>query len=144
MLESIAELWGELNRHHGSISRYFSNYFATRSFDERQRAFLEKADSGQLRVDVAHDSDTGLAIGYCISSINPNNVGEIDSIYIASAYRSKGIGDVLIRKALQWMDGNKVELKTVNVLPENERALAFYRRYGFFQRVMQLWQVRNL
>ncbi|MGE5405741.1 MAG: GNAT family N-acetyltransferase [Candidatus Saccharibacteria bacterium] len=143
MLDSIADLWEELNRHHGSISRYFANYFAARSFDERRNVFVEKAANGQLRVDVAHDSDTGIAIGYCISSINTDHVGEIDSIYVASAYRSKGIGDVLIRKALLWLDDNKVELKTVNVLPENERALAFYGRYGFFQRVMQLWQVRN-
>ena len=57
-----------------------------------------------MRVDVAMDIVTGQNVGYCVSSVDEERTGEIESIFVASDYRGLGIGDSLMKKALTWMD----------------------------------------
>jgi len=96
-----------------------------------------------MRVAVAVDGKTNQRIGYCVSSLDMDKTGEIDSIFVASAYRGKGVGDALIKDALAWMDGKGVETKTVAVGAGNEQAFGFYERYGFVPRKTVLEQAHS-
>jgi GNAT superfamily N-acetyltransferase len=67
-------------------------------------------------------------------------VGEIESIFVEAPYRSKGIGKALITRALAWMDSSGAIKKRVSVSDGNEGVWEFYRRFGFFPRMMVLEQ----
>ena len=100
-LDIIAPLWEKLNEHHRINSKFFSERFSQLTFYTRKKAFLEKARSGAIRIDLARDLDRNEHIGYYLSSITKENEGEIDSIYIEENYRRLGIGDCFMKKALE-------------------------------------------
>ncbi len=79
-------------------------------------------------------------MGYCISGINNERMGEIKSIFVSETYRRIGIGDVLMQKALDWLEKRGVE-KIVEVAAGNEKAWGFYAHYGFLPRKTMLKQV---
>ena len=68
------------------------------TFDQRQVVWLEKAKTGQLRIDLVKNKDSMDFVGYCVSTITNTGVGEIESIFIDRAYRKLGIGDYLMRR----------------------------------------------
>ena len=43
-------------------------------------------------------------IGYCISTINLELVGEIESLYLEKEYRNQGIGEELMNRALTYLN----------------------------------------
>ncbi|WP_324306404.1 GNAT family N-acetyltransferase [Methanoculleus sp.] len=42
---------------------------------------------------------TGIRVGYCITSISPEHVGKIESLFIGEAYRSRGNGTTFMNRA---------------------------------------------
>ena len=115
LLNSIRLLWEGLNQHHFDLSPHFKQYYAEMSFGKRKAALLKKTANGVLRVDVAMDIVTGQNVGYCVSSVDEERTGEIESIFVASNYRRLGIGDSLMKKALTWMDKKVAVAKIVEV-----------------------------
>jgi diamine N-acetyltransferase len=101
---------------------------------------VDKSRGGALRIDLARDRKTEEYIGYCVSTLTGEKLGEIESIYIEPPYRRSRIGDSLMQKALRWMDENQVKRKIVGVAEGNESVFAFYRRYGFYPRITVLEQ----
>lgn len=138
-IDIVAPLWEKLNEHHGSLSRYFAADYPARTWENRKKELLSEA--AELRVDLASDTDTGEFVGYCVSSVTTDRLGEIDSIFIEADYRHCGIGDVLMKKVLNWMDGLSVKKKIIQVADGNEEVHTFYRRYGFFPRSTILMQI---
>ena len=96
-----------------------------------------------MRIDIARDNETGENVGYCITTVSKDNLGEIDSIYIERGYRRRGIGDSLMKKALAWMDGLSIAKRVIAVASGNEEVIDFYRRFNFFPRTIILEQVEN-
>ena len=94
-----------------------------------------------MRIDLARDIKTDKLIGYCVSTVNQDKQGEIESIYIEKDYRRRGIGGNFMKKALAWMDGLSVTKRVIGVAAGNEEAFPFYARYGFYPRVTILKQV---
>jgi len=139
LLELIASLWTELNGHHQSISEHFSRAIAQRTFDARKEELIQKGRHGHLRVDLAQTL-AGKYIGYCVSSIDCNQTGEIDSIFVLPPFRNEGIGDILMRRAMTWMDGVGTVSRVVEVAWGNEQVWSFYQRYGFLPRSVRLVQ----
>ena len=45
-------------------------------------------------------------IGYCVTTAQGRE-GEIESIYVADAYRNQEIGTALMRNAIAWLDGDE-------------------------------------
>ena len=136
LLDSIEPLWRQLIQHHSELSPYFGQEIASRTFKERRAYLVSKSD--ELRVEVAKDQ--GELMGYCISTVDDAGVGEIDSMFVVEASRKEGVGDVLIRSALDWLDSNGVVSKVLTVAIGNERVYAFYERYDFFPRDVVLEQ----
>ncbi len=133
------ELWERLNKHHKERSPCFKGYYEAMTFAKRKAMFLQKATRGKMLVELAFDGDQ--RVGYCITSLDAEKTGEVESIYVLEEYRGRGIGDRLMRSALAWMQQNGAIKKTVIVAAGNEQAFSFYDRYGFHVRKTMLEQV---
>lgn len=138
LLPEIKPLWKCLNEHHAKVSPYFSEDFQAFTFEQRIRSLNKKYEGGQLRIDIAIHQK--IPIGYLISTINKEKDGEIESVFIQESFRGEAIGNELMKRALKWLDSEKVETKVVNVAVGNEAVYPFYARFGFFPRVTTLRQ----
>jgi ribosomal protein S18 acetylase RimI-like enzyme len=144
-IDLIKPLWEKLNEHHRKLSPDFSSHYETFTFEQRKGELLHKTKNGLMRIGLANDIDSGRYAGYCVSSLLKDlgrSVGEIESIYVDSAYRSGGVGDMLMRKTLEWMDSHGADSKKVSVGAGNEEVLPFYARYGFHVRTTTLEQIK--
>ena len=140
LLDTVGPLWEKLNAHHAERSPYFVFGHLQLTYAERKAYFQTLAQSAELRVDLAHDSETGHYVGYCVSAITAE-AGVVESIFTEADYRGQGIGDMLLQQALNWMDAYNVPIKRVNVAVGNEEAFGFYAQYGFRPRHTVLQQV---
>lgn len=78
------------------------------------------------QVFVAKENDA--VVGFCSVRIREDE-NHISSLYVAKSYQGKGCGKKLMQRAIDWFD-NKNEI-LVLVASYNERAIAFYRKFGF-------------
>lgn len=139
-IDLIKPLWDELRNYHGKLSTHFPERYIMVKFEDRREEILKKSKNGTLKIDLVEDKNTASYVGYCISSISEENVGEVDSIYLTEKYRSSGIGSTLMGRAINWMDEKGVETKKIVVAVGNEDLLSFYERYNFFPRHLILEQ----
>ena len=138
-IDIVASLWEKLNEHHGRLSQHFSFDYPGRTWDNRKQELLREA--ADLRVDLARDIDTGVLVGYCISSITTDRLGEVDSIFVESDYRRCAIGYRLLQYALNWMKELSVTRIIVQVLVGNEEAHPFYNKHGFLPRTTVMMRI---
>ncbi|HEX7468399.1 MAG TPA: GNAT family N-acetyltransferase [Methanobacterium sp.] len=96
-LDRIKDLWNKLRLQHQLNSKHFSRNYENIVFKVRKQQLLKKSEEWVFKVDLIFDHDH--IVGYCVSSVS-NDIGEIDSIYIEEKYRSVGIGDKLMKRAL--------------------------------------------
>jgi ribosomal protein S18 acetylase RimI-like enzyme len=141
LLDIIQPLWEGLNRHHEAVSPYFKEEFAVYSFKDRRRKLIQKYKGNKLHIDIAMSGNH--LVGYIISGITDNGIGEIESVYIEDGYRNQSIGDELMRQALAWLDKHHIQEKIIDVAVGNERVYKFYARFGFYPRVTRLKQRDN-
>lgn len=143
MLNDIKEMWEELNLYHCERSEHFKPHYRAMTFAKRKVVLLRKAECGEMRVDIALNEATGQKVGYIVSTVNCENVGEIQSIYVDAVYRRMGIGKTLMRNALSWMEEKAVAEKVVEVSVGNETAWGFYGQFGFKPRLTLLKYVKE-
>ena len=139
LLDAVGSLWEKLNKHHAERSPYFAAEHLQMTYAERKAYFQTLAQSAELRVDLAQDSEIGRYVGYCVSA-RTGEAGVVESIFIEADYRGQGIGDALMQHTLAWMDDHNVSIKRVVVAAGNEEAFGFYARYGFRPRHIVLQQ----
>lgn len=142
VLYLIQPLWGRLKDYHQNKSKYFADNYANKRFQDRINELTDDSKVG-MKINLVKDKDTGHYIGYCISTINKEMIGEIDSLYVEKEYRKQGIGSQLMERALEWLDKNKVKSKIIAVGDGNENVIDFYNHYGFQVRKIILEQVSN-
>lgn len=142
LLDEVAPLWSKLRDHHLHLSTHFAAEIEQIDFAERRRSFLTKAEEGDLRVDVARITPAGPLVAYCVTTVDRNRVGEIESIFVEEDYRGRGIGERLLRLALAWLDELEVERKILYVASGNEEVIGFYKRHGFLPQGVLLRQKR--
>lgn len=142
LLDIVQLLWEALNKHHQVNSTHFSDKFKNLTFDLRKKKFINDINT-ELRIDLVQDPEKQVFVGYCISTITIDLVGEIDSLYIEPAYRKLGIGDKLMSMSLEWLDSKNVRMKVIGVAEGNEQAFDFYKNYGFYERRTILEQVKK-
>jgi ribosomal protein S18 acetylase RimI-like enzyme len=142
LFDKIKLLWEELNEHHCQHSSNFKDHYTQMTFEKRKSDLLKKSLSNEMRVDLAVDEASKCLVGYCVSSLNGEKTGEIESIFVNVAYRGLGIGDSLIKNVLLWMDSEGATVKIVEVGYGNEQAFGFYARYGFLPKKTVLKQVK--
>jgi len=142
LLDLVQPLWEKLNQHHKTSSNYFSDRFKNFKYETRKDKFINGEKVG-LKVDLIKDKENVLYIGYCISTINKDLIGEIDSLFIEKEYRKYGLGDKLMNRSLKWFNSNQVKTKIIGVAEGNENVLEFYKRYGFYEKSIILEQINK-
>lgn len=135
-LARIKPLWKELNRIHLADSIYFKEHYAHFSFEERSGNWLRLPEEN-FHLLVAETEDL-IPIGYCISTIDANLKGEIDSLFVSAAFRKQGIGKVLMKKSMEWLQANQCNPIRLTVSYGHESILGFYQRMGFYSRLTVL------
>jgi len=131
-LDIIQLLWEKLHAHHLAVSKYFKDSRSTITFEMRKKQLIEKSFQGKVRIDLARDAATKEYIGYCVTSVDPEQQGEIESIYVEKDYRLSGIGDSLMTRALAWLETVTVKKTILGVAEGNEGVFAFYQRHNFY------------
>lgn len=142
LLDLVEPLWEKLKKHHEINSNYFSDNFRNLTFEIRKNKFINDKNL-RVKIDLIKDKEKDLYIGYCISTINKDLMGEIDSLFVDKEYRKYGLGDNLMNMALEWLSSNQVKTKIIGVAEGNENVLDFYKRYGFYKRKLILEQVNE-
>jgi ribosomal protein S18 acetylase RimI-like enzyme len=138
LLDQIQPLWEQLNQQHAAVSQYFADEFETNHFSERKAKLFKKYADGKLRVDLCQAPN--ILIGYLVSGITSDEVGEIESIFVAAGFRGQGVANELMNRALTWLDLQDVHTKVIAVAVGNERVYTFYERFGFYPRLVMLKQ----
>ena len=64
----------------------------------------------------------------CIASANP---GEIQRLYVDRDWHGKGVARVLMSASLEAIGSRGSDVAWLGVWERNERAIAFYRKFGF-------------
>ena len=93
-LAEIKLLWEELNGIHLNDSIYFKKHYTTYSFEKRNAGWL-KLPEKNFHLLIAETKDL-VTIGYCVSTINENGKGEINSLYVKPEFRQHGIGKTML------------------------------------------------
>lgn len=128
LLDDIRELWEELNQVHSEKSVDFKNHYLAFNFTARKESIMRHIKNGKLLIVVAYHDN--LKIGYCLSSV-VDEVGEIASLFVKSAYRKSAVGQKLMEQSLDWLRSNAAKQIIVKVSVGNEEAFGFYAKYGF-------------
>ncbi len=99
---------------------------------EYLRAWREQFEAGKANAIstawVARRED-GKMIGFATPFIEAGGIQRVGAIYVDKTWHGKGVGGALMKKVIDWHDSAKpIEL---HVAAYNERAKAFYRKWGF-------------
>ncbi len=70
-----------------------------------------------------------VAVGFVVASTEDSGRKFINSIYMEPNFQGKGLGTMLIKKALDWLGDE--EAIYLEVLSYNQNAINFYERFGF-------------
>jgi diamine N-acetyltransferase len=141
LLDEVRVLWEQLNQHHMNLSPYFKDCYRNMRFEDRKRGILQNADCGEVHVDLAIDNVTNERVGFCVTTIDRWHKGLIESIFVGVGYRNLGVGKVLMKAALSWLDSKGVRKRAVSVSVGNEQVFVFYSQFGFKPRRTVLEQV---
>ncbi len=139
LLDLIEPLWDKLNNHHMGNSNNFSHNYEKFTFELRKEKFYNK--DLKVNIDLIKDLDKKTYIGYCISTINLDLVGEVDSLYLEKEYRGQGIGEELMERALIYLNDNNSKKKIIGVAEGNEEVLNFYKKFKFYKRTIILEEI---
>lgn len=140
LLYLVEPLWKKLNKQHEKVSTCFQHRFRNMSFETRKNKFVSKSTRA-VNIDLIKKNE--LYIGYCVSTINEDEIGEIDSLFIDEKYRKWGLGDKLMTNGLKWLNSNNVKTKIISVAEGNEEVLEFYKKYNFYKRSIILQQTQQ-
>jgi len=139
-IDIVRPLWEKLRAYHSPLLAGFPGAKPPFNFEPRKQEILAKAEPGKIRVELVSAASDRSDIAYCISTVSKDGQGEIDSMFVEEAFRGRGIGSELVRRALAWLAGAGATSRVVTVAHANEEALAFYKRFGFEPRMILLQQ----
>lgn len=135
LLPKVEDLWYELKAHHEKIDPEFPD-MSTPTFEKRKEGFREKGK--EILVEWVQSKKGESSVGYCISILDKNDFGEIESLYVRVTFRGNGIGKELMERALLWLEQKKAKAVRLSVLSGNKEAIDFYSSFGFKPRVQEL------
>ena len=67
--------------------------------------------------------------GYMIATVHAPDDRELDWLMVDPAFHGRGIADRLMRAGMDWLGTDRP--MWLNVIQHNDRAIRFYRKYGF-------------
>ena len=98
--------------------------------DEIRARRLERLSDPNCAGWVALDNN-GNVVGMATPYVDDEGRQHVGSLYVDKAWHGKGVGGALMQKVIGWCNPAKpIEL---GVVTYNERAKAFYRKWGFVE-----------
>lgn len=85
---------------------------------------------GSIALNLLADLDAK-AVGMASASAPEDGTSELFSMWVAPAARGRGVGDALIREAMDWAGAHGARRIALDVRQANEPAIALYQRHGF-------------
>lgn len=140
ILELVKPMWDKLNNYHKENSINFKSHFESLSF-ERKVKRLEADSNLEIMVILVKNLSKDIYLGYSISIVTKDKVGEIDSIYVDQDYRKYGIGKRLMNESIAWLNSKDVNKKILYVANGNENVFDFYGKCGFYPKMILLEEI---
>jgi ribosomal protein S18 acetylase RimI-like enzyme len=128
----IEKLWIKNSEFHRSNSEYFNTPLEEGIFNKRISSWKK---AGNLKITIS--STENHIVGYCISTITNKN-GSIESLYVDTDFRRRGIAANLAKSHLKWFNDFGCEKSTVTTVYKNADALGFYKSIGLFPKTITL------
>lgn len=135
-IDLVEALWNLQRDFHVQIGSSFQSKCESVDFERRKSSLLGRSQGGALLVDRVHHKDE--PVGYCISSVDSEGNGEIDSLYVVEHHRRAGLGTNLVRRSINWLDSHQATQIVMAVFAENLEALEFYQQLGISPRTILL------
>jgi ribosomal protein S18 acetylase RimI-like enzyme len=116
-----------------SPSAFSSTYES--AVNRSRESWFEQADSTAIGTDrctflaFADESPVGIAAIYRDKA--KKEEGEILQVWVAPDFRGSGVARELLDTALRWCAENGIRRVWATITRGNDRALKFYRKYGF-------------
>lgn len=102
---------------------------------EQERAMIQSVIGGEFGRMWFVAEYEGAVVGQCSVGFVRNNERYRHRASVAfvllKAYWGLGIGGRMMQECVRWCDAHGVEQIELDVLKDNERAIAMYRRFGF-------------
>lgn len=116
-----------------SPSAFASTYEA--ALNRSSESWSEQADTTAQGSDratfIAFSGDSPIGIAALYRDKERMDVGEVLQVWVSPEYRSKGIAIDIMDAVFQWAGENGFRAVLATIAKGNERALRFYRKYGF-------------
>ncbi len=96
----------------------------------RRERFSRGAANGTFCAWVACD-EQGAIIGSTAPFVDEEGIQHVGSLYIDKSWHGRGVGKALMQEVMDWFD--LTEPIELGVVTYNERAKAFYRKWGFVE-----------
>lgn len=96
--------------------------------ESRRERFAKGKENGTVNGWVARD-ENGVIVGATTPYIDEDGTQHVGSLYVDKAWHGTGIGHHLMQNVVDWFDPKKPIV--LGVVSYNERAKAFYRKWGF-------------
>jgi len=112
-------------------------YLASLSVKDREMTWRERMINNQAKLQFSFVAEVnGTVVGFCVIGKSADdrakeNVGELYALYVLPEYWRKKIGTALFKKGYAKLIQLGFSIVTLWVLKGNERAIAFYSKYGF-------------
>ena len=107
----------------------------------QDEGLVKKTKDGKLYVQLVYVDKKQEPIGFCITSLTKDRVGEIEAIYVFERYQGNKLGGKLLQKAMVWMEKEQAIEQRLVVATGNEKVFDFYAKYGFFPGYTTLFRV---
>ena len=110
---------------------------------QRDGGLVAKTDEGKLHIQLVYASDRDKPIGFCITSLSNDGIGEVEALYILDEYQGNNLGTTLLQRSLKWMEARNTLEQQLMVAAGNERVFSFYQKFGFYPGYTTLFRVRS-
>jgi len=129
-------------------ARTYYETFAHMNTSPNMKAYLEQSFSiGKLRCELSNSDSLfsflyadGELAGYLKLNEAPSQTDindlqslEIERIYVAKEFQGKGLGNVLMNKAVNIANARNKLYVWLGVWEKNDRAISFYKKNGFYE-----------
>ena len=99
---------------------------------QRDGGLLAKANDGKLHIQLVYTSNHHEPIGFCITSLSSDRLGEVEALYVLDQYQGNNLGTKLMQNSLQWLEENSALEQKLIVAAGNEQVFSFYHKFGFY------------
>lgn len=132
VVELRMESWLDtyVNDELGITREWITEFNKKQSSEAARRHTLEKLASPNTAGWVV-EGKNGKVLGVATPYVDSAGVQHVGSLYVDKEWHGKGVAGALMQKIIDWCDNTKPIILGVAIY--NERAKAFYRKWGFVE-----------